>query len=195
MPFSAVLDACVLFPNALRDTLLRLAQAGTYQPLWSERILAEVHGALIRKGLPESNVTRMVSLARRAFPEATVTGWESLERSMTNDPKDRHVLAAAVRGHAHAIVTFNLRDFPLTACEPWDIEPLHPDTFLLHEVECARSVILNVLKEQAAATGKPPRPAMTLEDVLSSLEICGSPASSPRFDPNSTATSGPGPGR
>ena len=41
--YSAVLDACVLVPMALCDTLLRLAEKpALYQPLWSEQILAEV---------------------------------------------------------------------------------------------------------------------------------------------------------
>jgi hypothetical protein len=37
----AVLDACVLVPIALADTLLRVAEKGLYRPLWSARILAE----------------------------------------------------------------------------------------------------------------------------------------------------------
>ncbi|WP_222709080.1 hypothetical protein [Nonomuraea sp. C10] len=95
MPFSAILDACVLYPNALRDTLLRVAEAGVYQPLWSERILAEVRGALLRNGLPESSVDRTFGFVRAAFSEAMVEGWEPLEDSMGNHVKDRHVLAAA----------------------------------------------------------------------------------------------------
>lgn len=42
MAFTAVLDACVLYPASLRDTLLRVAEAGIYQPRWTERILDEV---------------------------------------------------------------------------------------------------------------------------------------------------------
>jgi hypothetical protein len=49
MPFRAVLDANVLFPFSLRDTLLRLAEpeptpapAPLYVPLWSDRILDEM---------------------------------------------------------------------------------------------------------------------------------------------------------
>ena len=175
MPFSAVLDACVLYPNALRDTLLRIAEAGIYQPLWSERILAEVQGALVRKGRPGPLVDRMLSYVRAAFPEAMVEGWESLEDSMGNHVKDRHVLAAAVRGHAHVIVTINKRDFPSSACDSLDIDVQHPDTFLCYELEQAPDVILQVLQEQAAATGKPPHAPMSLEDVLSSLENCGAP--------------------
>lgn len=33
--FSAMLDACVLVPVTLADTLLRLAEASLYRPLWS----------------------------------------------------------------------------------------------------------------------------------------------------------------
>lgn len=43
--------------------------------------------------------------------------YEPLVDSMSNDPKDRHVLAAAVRANAQVIATFNVRDFPVTAVE------------------------------------------------------------------------------
>lgn len=175
MPFSALLDSCVLYPNALRDTLLRIAEAGIYQPLWSERILAEVRGALVRKGLAESRVDRTLSFVRNAFPEAIVEGWERLEDAMGNHAKDRHVLAAAVRGHADVIVTFNLRDFPQSVCSPLDIEVQHPDTFLCYELEQAPAAIQRILMEQAAGTGKLPHPRLTVSDVLAALENCGAP--------------------
>lgn len=44
--YSALLDACVLVPISLADTLLRLAEVGLYRPLWSERILDEVTAAI-----------------------------------------------------------------------------------------------------------------------------------------------------
>jgi hypothetical protein len=37
----AALDTCVIYPPVLRALLLRVARAGLYQPLWSERILEE----------------------------------------------------------------------------------------------------------------------------------------------------------
>ena len=46
------------------------------------------------------------------FPDARVTSYEELIGSMTNHPKDRHVLAAAVAGRADVLVTENLKDFP-----------------------------------------------------------------------------------
>jgi predicted nucleic acid-binding protein len=45
------------------------------------------------------------------FPDARVTSYEEMISSMTNHPKDRHVLAAAVAGRADMLVTENLKDF------------------------------------------------------------------------------------
>jgi hypothetical protein len=42
---------------------------------------------------------------RANFGEAWITGYESLIQRMTNDEKDRHVVAAAVHGEAAIIVT------------------------------------------------------------------------------------------
>ena len=49
---------------------------------------------------------------------------------MEYDPKDRHVLAAAIRARCELIVTFNLKDFPKSSLAPWDIEVVHPSKFL-----------------------------------------------------------------
>jgi hypothetical protein len=47
---SVLLDACVLFPMYLRDTLLSTAEAGLYVPYWSQKILDEAMGNLVRRG-------------------------------------------------------------------------------------------------------------------------------------------------
>lgn len=169
MPFSAVLDTCVLYPNTLRDTLLRIAENGAYQPLWSEKILDELHGVLARHGWSAGHVVQQI---RNAFPEAIVTGWEHLENSMTNDPKDRHVLAAAVHGHADVIVTANLSDFPARSIAGFDIEVQHPDTFLCYELDIAPDSVIQVLFEQAADTGTRGRAQLTVHEVLDALGRC-----------------------
>ena len=48
--YAVVLDACVLIPMPLCDTLLRLAEdPSMYRPLWSDQILQEVGIALEKK--------------------------------------------------------------------------------------------------------------------------------------------------
>jgi hypothetical protein len=49
-PFVVLLDANVLFPFSLRDTLLRAAAAGFYQVRGSSRILDEMTSNLTRPG-------------------------------------------------------------------------------------------------------------------------------------------------
>jgi hypothetical protein len=47
--YSVVLDACVLAPMPLCDTLLRLAEEpGLYRPLWGEEILREVSDTILK---------------------------------------------------------------------------------------------------------------------------------------------------
>jgi hypothetical protein len=49
-PFIVVVDANVLYPLTLRDTVLRAAAAGFYQLRWSADILEEMERNLVLKG-------------------------------------------------------------------------------------------------------------------------------------------------
>jgi predicted nucleic acid-binding protein len=163
-PFRVVLDANVLFPFTLRDTLLRAAEAGIYQLYWSEAILEEVRRNLVATGTTtEEQSARLITVMRAAFPEALVSGHESLIDSMPNDPKDRHVVAAAVKGGAQVIVTSNLRDFREL---PDGLEAQSPDEFLCNLLDLEPDGIIARLKDQAAGMK---RPAVTLEQLLVAL--------------------------
>jgi hypothetical protein len=48
--FAVVLDACVLYPASLRDTLLRFASRDFFVPVCSGRILDEVERSVIADG-------------------------------------------------------------------------------------------------------------------------------------------------
>ncbi len=153
-----VLDACVLLPYQLADLLLRLADAELYEPLWSEAILEEVHRNLIGTfGVPTEKATKRLNHMRSAFPpNANVTGYEkNLMDTMTTEPKDRHVAAAAVRGNAALIVTANIRDFPPDALEPYDIEVIHPDDFLQDQLDLSPALTLECLQRQRTEYTRP----------------------------------------
>jgi len=63
------------------------------------------------KATNQLNHTR--ALMDRVVPDCLVTGHEPLIDGLElPDPEDRHVLAAAIRGNADAIITMNLKDFP-----------------------------------------------------------------------------------
>lgn len=172
MSFAAVLDTCVLYPAHLRDTMLRMAERGLYRALWSADIIEELHRNLIDVVDSEA-VDRLLDEMTAAFPDAEVTGHRSLIEGLTCDPRDRHVLAAAVRADAGAIVTFNTTDFPDHSVEDYKIEVIDPDTFLLDLLDLAPGAVIDELSRQAAANRRAPR---TLPQLLDALERAGAPA-------------------
>jgi len=86
---------------------------------------------------------------------------------MQNAPDDHHVLAVAVASGAQATVTFNLRDFPADALDPYGIEAYSPDQFLCSLFGHSPETMNRIIEEQAAALTAPP---MSVDDVLTRLQ-------------------------
>ncbi|MEJ7562802.1 MAG: PIN domain-containing protein [Ilumatobacteraceae bacterium] len=169
MAFVVVYDACVLFPAPLRDLLIRLAQTGIVRARWSERILDEAFRNLqrVRPELSSKQLERTRELMNAAIADVVVEGFEELEGGLSlPDPDDRHVLAAAIRIGAQAIVTFNLKDFPADTLALYGVEAVDPDTFVVDLIDLAPGVVLRVVDEQARALRNPPRTLLELVDTL-----------------------------
>jgi hypothetical protein len=163
----AVLDACALVPIRLATTLLWLAESGLFQPLWSEPILDEVCRTLPKVGVPPEHARRRVGMMREAFgAEALVDEFDDLIDEMGCHSKDRHVLAAAVRGGANTVVTFNLKDFPDAAAATHGVEILHPDSFLIGLLGGHVETVVSALERETAAFQHPPQ---TVPEFLASL--------------------------
>jgi len=78
-----------------------------------------------------------------------VGDYAHLVDQMTNDPKDRHVLAAAIRAGADLIVTFNLKDFPEDSLYSWNIEAVHPQDYLLTLYSMVPQIVVQKLNDIA----------------------------------------------
>lgn len=172
----AVLDTCVLFRPLLCDTLLCIAEEELFAPLWSADILDELRRNLVRYGIPEVAVTHRLHQMTTHFPAAMVTGHEPFVAAMTTAPSDRHVLAAAVCGQAEVIVTENLRDFPTSATEPYDVAVSHQDEFLLDLHDLDPAAVRRALTRQVSRYRRQPR---TVADLLAALGSSGNGC--PRF--------------
>lgn len=160
-----MLDTAVLYPVGLTDTLLRVAAAGMFHPLWSDEILAELLRN-IQRDFPGADVEKRISDMNRAFPEANIDAYRELISGLTNDDKDRHVLAAAIAGEASLIVTSNLSDFQARDCEPHGVLAVHPDLFLLDRLREGPRTVLVALEQQAEAKRNPP---LSLDQLLEHL--------------------------
>jgi len=170
--FTVVYDACVLYPAPLRDLLMRIAIAGVVRARWSEHILDEMVTAILsqRPDLDRAALDRTRGRMCTAAPDCLITGFEQLIPGISlPDSGDAHVVAAAIRAGAQAIVTFSLRDFPDHDLERWNMEAKHPDEFVLDSIDLAPGLIVQCVTEQAAALT---HPVQTTEDVLETLR-CG----------------------
>ena len=105
-------------------------------------------------GLAPEKTAYLVSELKKHFADAWVTAYEPLLGQLTNDPKDRHVLAAAVRCGAQVIVTYNKRHFPQAALEPWGIEVQGPSTFLRHQYDVDPDIVIDKLQAQGENLGR-----------------------------------------
>jgi len=153
-PSRVVLDANVLFPAPLRDVLLAAAAHGWIEVRWTERILRETLGSLVRTGwLAEDDAPRLRRRLERACPSAPVTGYEHLEAGLRNAPEDRHVAAAALHAGASLVITRNLRDFRKL---PPGLRAQAPDALLrglLRERPAEMARLLRALGAAGAADG------------------------------------------
>ena len=172
-PVTAVYDANILYPAPLRDLFIRLAQTGIVRARWTETI----HDEWVRNVLKDNPQTTAERLARtrtlmnEAVRDCLVTGYENLIDSLAlPDPDDRHVLAAAIRGGAEIIVTYNLKDFPGEMLARFDIEAQHPDDFLLSLFDVAPGLVCGAVKRQREGLSNPPK---TAEELLATLESQG----------------------
>lgn len=172
MHFPVFFDTNVLYGASLNDFILRLAARGAFRPLWSEGVIDELRRNLERR-LPAEFVERRIDAMEKHFPDAAVRGYESLIPAMTNHPKDRHVLAAAVQGAAAVLVTFNLSDFPHSSVADFDLETRHPDAFLLDQLDLYPGLVLDELRTWSEDSRRPP---LTPRDLVLALERAGVPA-------------------
>ncbi len=153
-----------------------------YVPKWSDDIIAETRRTLdCAFGKTSQQTAHVEGEPNKAFPETWISGYKDLKAGLKNDPKDRHVLAAAIRSGAQTIITFNLKHFRVEALAECEIEAVHPDEFLVNQFHLDESLVTYKLTEQAAAikrtveqqllsfhrTGQLPLFSQTLADALS----------------------------
>jgi hypothetical protein len=168
--FTALYDACVLYPAPIRDVLMRLALTDLYHARWTNQIHEEWIRSVLanRPDLTRSQLERTRELMNVHARDALITNFEDLIPSLTlPDPDDRHVLAAAIRGRVDVIVTYNLKDFPAQALSAYGIEVQHPDEFLMHLLGLAPGPVLAALRRVRQSLKNPP---VSIEDYLARLE-------------------------
>jgi predicted nucleic acid-binding protein len=168
--FTVVYDACVLYPAPLRDFLIQLAGTGLFRARWTDRINDEWIENLLknRSELSRERLNRTRDLMNRSVPDCIVRDYQNLEKCIElPDENDRHVVAAAIKCHANAIVTFNLKDFPQSALANYELEALHPDDFINCQIGLSSAIVCSSAK---ACRERLVNPRKTVDEYLQRLE-------------------------
>jgi predicted nucleic acid-binding protein len=148
---------------------MRLALTDLFKAHWTDRIHNEWINALMRtQKHSRESLLRAKDLMDQHVRDAKVFGYEPLIEGLNlPDPDDRHVLAAAIRCNANAIVTFNLKDFPTESLHQYDIEVIHPDDFILYQIDLAPTVCCRAFQAQRSALRNPP---LNVDTFLATLQ-------------------------
>lgn len=173
-PYTAVCDACVLYPAPLRDFLMWLALSGCFRARWNMQIHDEWKRNLLlnRTDLTQEQLDRTSALMDQAIPDGLVTGHQGLIADLVlPDPDDRHVLAAAIHCNAGIIVTFNEKDFPAAALSSFGIEAQHPDLFIENLFNLDTAVVVIAAQRQRAQLKNPPIEVNRYIDMLLRLGL------------------------
>jgi predicted nucleic acid-binding protein len=173
----AVIDADVLYRRHPRNLLVWHAIAGLFELHWSARILDETRRHLIERNLAKSGEPRADAVDRTLVratdaleraragslvPEAEIAAHEP---HMPNEPKDRHVLAAAVAVGATVVITTNVRDFAGADTAGLGVAAQTPDQFLTSLLDnITLDAVMAALREHASFHG------WTLAELLKLLE-------------------------
>lgn len=165
--FPVILDANVLAESAVSDLFLRLAEEPRLLlPRWTKEIWEETFRTCVEKlRWPETLAKSRMKAAIETFPEAMVTDYEAFIDRCENDPKDRHILAAAIRSNTETIVTMNVRHFKPQHLEPWGVTAAHPGEYLKVLYDLDEGVVVSVLHRMAE------KRAYEIDQMLSRLSV------------------------
>jgi predicted nucleic acid-binding protein len=164
-------DTATLYPISLADLVLRLAELGMFELVWSDHLLAEVERVLVEyKGLPIDRARYFCDCIRDAFPSGRVPPdqYLPLVDSRTGPDADDHVhSAAAIAGQANVILSADKRGYP-----PDDTAPARrrdPDAYLTELLKRFPDDVLRVVEEMGSSLRAP----LSRRDVLQRLDKAG----------------------
>lgn len=155
--YLALLDANVLHPAFLRGAMLWFAEERLYRPAWSPDILAEWRRSVQRRhpDIGDDKLDEMQAIMSEQFADAEITGYDAIVGALDlPDVDDRHVLAAAIVGRCHGVITANLKHFPPDKVAPFKMEIVHPDDFIVNIIDLHPSRAVAACKRHRAAMTK-----------------------------------------
>jgi hypothetical protein len=177
----ALIDANVMYGQTPRNLLMYLGLVEAVYLHWTETILDECFDNLVanRPDIDPAKLARTRALMLSHQPRAMVEGYEHLIEGLElPDPKDRHVLAAAIHADVELIVTHNVKDFPPPVLDAHGIARVKPDGMVNLLLDLAPGRVIQAVTNLQRSKRRPPR---SMEETLELLDRRGFPTSTSRL--------------
>jgi hypothetical protein len=120
-------------------------------------------------------VKHTIGAMGRAFPEASVQAPTKLVETLDNDPKDRHIAAAALAADADAIVTLNAADFVSRVLDDAGVEILTPGALVGRVLNEFPDVVALAVGHIADRWTNPPWTAGEITELLAAHPTMAAP--------------------
>mgnify|MGYP006277969789 CR=1 FL=1 len=149
---------------------MQLATMDLFRACWTDAIHEEwIRNVLAdRPDLSREQLERTKNLMNTNVLESLVSDYEHFIPVVElPDKNDRHVVAAAIRCGASAIVTYNTKDFPASALEKYDLEAIQPDDFIVQQAHLSEA---RVIESGMKVRSRLRNPTYSAEEYLSTLE-------------------------
>lgn len=163
-------DANELFPFAVMDILLALAEDLVIDFVWSEELLDEWERVIVREGKrsPESALS-VTTAIRSYFASGRIDPADYREivpATPGPDPDDRIHTAAAIAGRATVLLTKNQSDFPIEHLRRNGVTLTDADTYLRRLLRRRPVDVTGTVRRLSAEKKHPPRTPCDLVEGL-----------------------------
>jgi hypothetical protein len=154
-------DANELFPFAMMDVLLALAEDLIIDFVWSDELLDEWERVIVREGKRSPESARSVTAAIRSYFTSgridPATYRHDVPETPGPDPDDRIHTAAAIAGGATVLLTRNTSDFPAEHLRENGVTLTDADTYLRNLLRRRPVDVTRSVRRLAATKKYPPR--------------------------------------
>ena len=173
--FTCVLDTNVIYPIEIRDLLLWFAFSELYTPKWSTHIFDEWIAVMRRKEVSEEIIDKRIANVNLAFPDAMVSNYAPLIEGLElPDPKDRHVLAAAIKTNANVIVTNNVKHFPEEYLSLFGLAAKQADDFITDIIDLNPDIAVEAFRRLVSNRTNPPLTELEILDRYRKIGLVNS---------------------
>jgi predicted nucleic acid-binding protein len=163
-------DANELFPFAVMDVVLALAEDLVIDFVWSDELLAEWQRVIVREGKRTPESAASVAHAVQHFFRSGRIDPDTYRNHVANtpgtDPDDRIHTAAAIGGNATVLLTKNQRDFPAEHLHQHGVTLTSSDAYLRDLLRRRPADVIASVRQLAAEKTNPPRTPCDLVDGL-----------------------------